>query len=500
MGNMTVRFTTWISSIDSNSLKDLIYNQGLRGVIKESGVLHITPAFKSRIQVKLGISSQELKQLVSHGASESRQATSLERFGVKNVSQATSCRQKRVHTFQTRYGVSWMSQDPNVKEKKVLLMKDVQQKRLSSRVSSGIRDSLRSRLDLYLQAHHLEIISPLTDLFHSSSSLKSVSLRCRCLQCGFEYQTYWHGNGVHTCPHCPNGFQSNLEKQVAQWLISLGEQVIVKDRQVLHRYELDIYLPQRQIALEFNGFFWHNSSISRGSAPPCSRDYHQKKTLSCLSSGIRLYHFWEDASFSFIQSFLSKKLFKSKPIYARTLSLIRDTLAIRDFISLHHYQHDSSLGHCRYALCDTTGNILCAASFRLFGSVAYNTRYCLGEVSILGGFSRLLNAFLSDHPEIVSVEAHCNRDYTPDPQDSVYVRNGFTFVGDSGPELRYFVSSKKRSGFDVGIYPRQRFMKNRLSSYWSDFDSSLTEKENCLRHGVIQVYNSGALKYVYTRK
>lgn len=57
--------------------------------------------------------------------------------------------------------------------------------------------------------------------------------------------------------------------------------------------ELDIYYPDYKLAIEFNGDYWHSSEHK-------DFDYHQKKTLACISKGIRLVHIfeheWNDAS------------------------------------------------------------------------------------------------------------------------------------------------------------------------------------------------------------
>lgn len=59
-------------------------------------------------------------------------------------------------------------------------------------------------------------------------------------------------------------------------------------RDVITGMELDVYLPDYGLALEFNGLYWHDYFNGK------PKDYHMKKTQACLNAGIRLIHVWED--------------------------------------------------------------------------------------------------------------------------------------------------------------------------------------------------------------
>ena len=58
--------------------------------------------------------------------------------------------------------------------------------------------------------------------------------------------------------------------------------------------QLDMYIPQLSVAIEFNGCFWHNSDISIYGKKPMPMMYHYDKTEECLQHGIRLLHIFED--------------------------------------------------------------------------------------------------------------------------------------------------------------------------------------------------------------
>ena len=68
--------------------------------------------------------------------------------------------------------------------------------------------------------------------------------------------------------------------------------VIQSDRTTIKPLELDIYLPQLQLAIEYNGIFFH--SIENGTP----KDYHLKKSILCRDKGIRLIHIYDCEDFS----------------------------------------------------------------------------------------------------------------------------------------------------------------------------------------------------------
>ena len=50
------------------------------------------------------------------------------------------------------------------------------------------------------------------------------------------------------------------------------------------KLELDIYLPEKRLAFEYNGNYWHDKK---------PEGYHRNKTKMCAEAGVELYHVWE---------------------------------------------------------------------------------------------------------------------------------------------------------------------------------------------------------------
>lgn len=91
------------------------------------------------------------------------------------------------------------------------------------------------------------------------------------------------------CPQCANKL-SNGEDELFEFIKSLCTNVTQRERSIISPYELDIFLPSKQIAIEYNGLAWHSEKFKGNEA----KTYHLMKTSLCADKGIRLIHIFED--------------------------------------------------------------------------------------------------------------------------------------------------------------------------------------------------------------
>lgn len=93
------------------------------------------------------------------------------------------------------------------------------------------------------------------------------------------------------CPHCNSNIAiSQAERDIADFLTEIlpGEEITTSDRTVISPKELDIYIPGYNLAIEFNGLYWHTEEQGKG------KFYHQQKYQKCQDAGINLITIWED--------------------------------------------------------------------------------------------------------------------------------------------------------------------------------------------------------------
>lgn len=63
--------------------------------------------------------------------------------------------------------------------------------------------------------------------------------------------------------------------------------IIENSKKIISPKELDIFLPDLNLAIEYNGIYFHSSLTNT------PKDYHLKKSLLCKEKGIRLIHIYE---------------------------------------------------------------------------------------------------------------------------------------------------------------------------------------------------------------
>lgn len=102
---------------------------------------------------------------------------------------------------------------------------------------------------------------------------------------------YWqkpnkHLSG-HSCPYCAK-IVSSYEMEIQDFLKSIGLSFETSKRNILsNSQEIDILIPHNNVAIEFDGLYWHSTD---------KRDklYHLNKTNECKNKDINLIHIFED--------------------------------------------------------------------------------------------------------------------------------------------------------------------------------------------------------------
>ena len=91
------------------------------------------------------------------------------------------------------------------------------------------------------------------------------------------------------CSSCVNKqVISSYEQEIADYISTFySGELIRNDRSILNGKELDLYYPEKKIAIEFNGDYWHDENHKQ-------RDYHYNKFKDCLNSCITLVSIFEN--------------------------------------------------------------------------------------------------------------------------------------------------------------------------------------------------------------
>lgn len=95
------------------------------------------------------------------------------------------------------------------------------------------------------------------------------------------------------CPICfprsASASESEGEREMRRFIRTLTSAPVLKDRTVLGGLELDAYLPDLGVAVEFNGEHWHSDHCLDGDAV----GYHQRKLNGCRDASVSLAFVWD---------------------------------------------------------------------------------------------------------------------------------------------------------------------------------------------------------------
>lgn len=294
-----------------------------------------------------------------------------------------------------------------------------------------------------------------------------------------EFKQSWDSHARGTgCPKCV-GQVSKPEKEISEFLTGLGIEHETSIRSVISPYELDLYIPSKEIALEYCGLYWH-SEVYRDS------NYHYKKWKMCKDQGIQLITIFEDEwvlNKEVVKRLLANKVGAvSKSLFARKCEFTYTTKTEASaLLNEHHIQGASNASHYTGLIRD--GSIVAVALFKRRDEGYELVRYC-SSVRVVGGLSKLIKNFRKDHPG--PIHTFADHRYSSGP---LYIQAGFKESGSIPQDYKYIVKGKTHHKF--------AFRHKSLSTKIKNYDPNLTEHENCLAAGILRIYDCGKTRFIY---
>ena len=311
----------------------------------------------------------------------------------------------------------------------------------------------------------------------------------------FEQISNNHLNGSG-CPKCIN-IISKSEQEIYDFIKELGiDNIKQSDRTILNGKELDIYLPDYNLAIEFNGLYWHDEY----SKPD---NYHLLKTDECLSKNIQLIHIFEDEWLNkkdIVKSRIKNlvhKIKRDRRIYARKCFIKEiDSSIARSFTERNHLQGFVG-AKVHLGLFFVLNNKEYLVSYMSFSNLRKNLgqketndkyyellRFCnVIDYRVIGGASKLLKYFENKYlPE--KIISYADRRWS---NGNLYNQLGFTQTHKSKPNYYYVEGIKRHNRFG--------YRKDILISKYN-CKPEMTEKEFCRDVlGLNRIYDAGNLVY-----
>lgn len=436
---------------------------------------------------KYGVKNAALNSDISDSIS----ATCMARYNAPSPLQSAMVKDKIKYTLQTRYGVTSAYASPTIRAKStatILEKYGVTNPSFIPEVKQKIKLKLRSMLyDRITYTYKSKVIP----LFTKDEYVAGINYPWQCATCNTILEKPILNGIVPRCTTCFPYSVSMFEVDVREFLSSIYDgEIIENTRSIITPHELDLYIPEKQFAIECNGVYRHTEITGAKDSK-----YHLSKSQKTADLGISLFHIsdvlWNDKQ-DIVKSVIMHKLGLSTSLFARKCNIqkITDKNVVYDFLTNNHIQ-----GFANYsaALGLYIDDSLCAVM--TFGKPRYTQKYewelirfCnkLGH-SVVGGASKLLSHFISGHKDD-SIISYADNSYGI---SKFYSTIGFTMSHITNPGYAYYKNGQ--------LFNRLQFQKHKLQSLLPIYNSALTEWENMQNNGYDRIWDCGNTVWVLHR-
>lgn len=427
-----------------------------------------------------------------------REISNLSKYGVRNTLQLESVKESIKLTNLERYGVDNPTKNKIIYKK----VRDTINEKFGDQVFFKTKYFKSEKNNYYRQYNNINFLKKRVDYLNKIGiNLININEKNEyIIQChkGHTYSTnndvlYKRVNiyKVDPCTIC-NKINNNsyAESDLYDFISLIYKGPILRNvRNIIYPYEIDIYLPDIRVGIEFNGVFWHSDRFK-------DKNYHKNKLKASIESKIKLFQIWEDDWIhkkDIIKSIIKNKLnLNENKIFARNCEIVEyfDNKITKKFLDDNHLQ-----GNCKSSikiglLFDK--KLVCLMTFSKnrygVGSIKDND-YELSRFSVkkdhivIGGASKIFNFFCKKYKfnNIISF-ADC------DISDGhLYTKIGFKLHSTIKPTYYYIINGIREHRF--------KWRKDILKNKGLILDKE-TEFECMDRLNINRVYNSGHLKFI----
>ena len=450
-----VKSTLSVESVKNKAKQTMLKKYGVDHIFKNK---EIRKKAEETCKEKYGVFNAAQSDLIK----EKKKQNNIEKYGVEYTTQLESTRKKYRQTMNQRYGAdSWFE-------------------------SKIFKKQIYERFSLWK-----DYVIPLFSMDEYEGWCTGKLYKWKCVKCGNEFEQHIHTTSFDGqfgyIPRCLNCYpyninNSNSEQEVLNFIKSVYHgDVIENDRQILKGKELDIYLPEKKIAIEYDGLFWHNDKSGK------DEKYHLIKTEECEKQGIQLIHIFED------EWIYKKEIVKGRiksilgldrtRIYARKCKVKKiDNRTCNEFLQENHLQGEDR-SSIRYGLYYENKLV----SVMTFGKPRFNKNYDYELIrfcskigfQIIGGASKLLEYFKRQYKG--SIISYADRRYS---MGKLYKKLGFEMISISKPNYWWTKNQIKFSRYQC----QKSKLKNILGN---NFNPELSEDENMRLNGYDKIYDCG---------
>ena len=349
-------------------------------------------------------------------------------------------------------------------------------------------------------------------------SLRVIRLsvnKCKCLNCGKEFVLSKQDSssarrilyrrsitGQSPCPYCgtaPVGLRnvSAPEIEIQREFPEFSERNVKLS--FMKGRELDLYSPELNVAIEYNGIRWHSDKFSKKTTIKDKQDAAEKNGLNLLQIWETDWHNHKKHVKNRIKALLKKNThIDVKRLKVETMQEI--TQEFQTFVNSNNIR--GSIDSDFFVVLKNTSNkIIGLCQFRYFEKGVYlGAKYDLkGKwqlqqyttllgVDIVGGLSACATMFHKKHPNINELYLLVDRLWNAG--EKTCEKSGFKLIKTTSPDYSYTRFSRKE-----GLLDKKLFRKTELLKKHPEFSPDMTELEMAHELGYYRLYDAGKLVY-----
>lgn len=318
-------------------------------------------------------------------------------------------------------------------------------------------------------------------LIKYTGSKVKIEIKCNIHNTLFFQKPNDHLSGYEGCVQCsPVGF-SKQEKNIVDFIKTFySGEVIENDRIQLKPKEIDIFIPEKNFAIEFNGLHWHSDDF-------IDKNSHSLKTQECIRKNINLFHVfsdeWENKQ-EIVKSMIRYRMgFVPRKIHARKCHIKQVTSNDgKTFFQNTHIAGDNRA--TIYFGLFYEGEMISCISLKKpiqkkYGNVIEIARFAnLLNTTVQGGFQKLLKE-IKNYAQTNKFDSILTYADLRFGEGKTYLKGGFSLIGKSPLDYWYTDGQKREFRFK---YRAQK---------------PLSERQVAENAGVVPVYGCGSNIYIY---
>jgi len=394
--------------------------------------------------------------------------TFLKKWGVDNPSKSTYVKNLRKENNLEKWGVEWSITHPDVRDK----IKNTNELIFYNKIK-----------DVYKDSDKVDLVS------YSDGVITFVCNKCKSefnIGTNLLHQRFFK-NEIDICLICNpiDSRTSNGYNEIMEFLNEVGvTNILSNNRSIISPYEIDIYLPDYKLGIEFNGVYWHSELYK-------DKKYHNNKRLKCVDKNIDLIQVWEDDwkyKTDIIKSIITNRLKKSRNNIGARKCTIKEVCGkdAKAFLNENHIQ-GWSVSKWRFGLFYDNELVSLITFSKGRKNMNSNSseyelvRFCNKlDFNITGGLSKLYKHFIKfENPN--KIISYCDQDLF---NGDSYLKLGMALDGHS---MNYYWCDGKIR------WNRWGFRKDILVA--DGFDKNMSEYEIMTSRGWYRCWGSGNNKY-----